>query len=112
MPSLAESQLWFPLIPIIKLYFDCFASWKKVQHFDFFLPLTGLEKIELVTENEADIKAAEKMGKLYDIIIKDNIGALATKKDFHGFNMFFTRVLFCFFAEDAEIFSSYAWKAE
>ena len=75
------------------------------KYLDFFLPLTGLEKTELITENQADVKAAEKMGKLYDVIIKDNTETLVTKKDFHGLNMFFTRILFCFFAEDSDIFS-------
>ncbi|MBC8300400.1 MAG: class I SAM-dependent DNA methyltransferase [Pelagibacterales bacterium] len=71
---------------------------------DFFLPLAGLEKINTQNENEADIKAAEKMGKLYDILVKDNEKLLVNKREQHGFNIFFTRIIFCFFSEDSDIF--------
>ena len=72
----------------------------------FFLPLIGQEKAETITENLADIKAAEKMGKLYDLIVKDNKELLKHGRDRHGINIFFTRILFCFFAEDSGIFDS------
>lgn len=75
------------------------------KHSDFFLPLTGLEKAELTFESQADIKAAEKMGKLYDLIIKDNKEFLKSERDRHGLNIFFSRILFCFFAEDSSIFN-------
>ena len=39
---------------------------------DFFLPLLGLEKAEIFEESAADIKAAYKMGQLYDFLISDN----------------------------------------
>ena len=42
------------------------------KHFDFFLPWAGMEKSQHQTENPADIKAAERMGRLYDIILNDN----------------------------------------
>ncbi|MDA7838686.1 hypothetical protein N9A15_05785, partial [Candidatus Pelagibacter sp.] len=71
---------------------------------DFFLPLVGLEKTENSLESEADIKAAEKMGKLYDILINDNKDILSNKENRHNLNIFFTRLLFCFFAEDSYIF--------
>jgi len=71
---------------------------------DFFLPLAGLEKVNTLNENEADIKAAEKMGKLYDILVKDNEKLLITERQQHGLNIFFTRIIFCFFAEDSDIF--------
>ena len=70
----------------------------------FFLPLIGQEKTENFEENFADIKAADKMGKLYDSILSDNKSFLSNNKDIHGLNIFFTRLLFCFFAEDSEIF--------
>ena len=41
------------------------------KHFDFFLFLFGMEKAQLQMENPADVKAAEKMAKLYDEIKKD-----------------------------------------
>lgn len=73
------------------------------QHFDFFLPWAGMEKSQLQSENPADIKAAEKMGRLYDLILADNPPESDT--DRHALNVFLSRLLFCFFAEDTEIFS-------
>jgi len=70
----------------------------------FFLPLLGREEYIPEKENEADVKAAYKMGKLYDIIIKNNNDILEGSKERHGLNIFFTRILFCFFAEDTNIF--------
>ena len=42
------------------------------KHFEFFLPLVGMEKTRIQSENPADIKAAEKLGKLYDILVEEN----------------------------------------
>jgi len=70
----------------------------------FFLPLIGQEKAENLEENLADIKAADKMAKLFDLIVKDNPLNFKSGKEKHGLNIFFTRLLFCFFAEDAEVF--------
>ena len=71
--------------------------------FDFFLPWAGMEKSRQATDNPADVKAAEKMAKLYDYILSDN--PATTKEEKHSLNVFLSRVLFCFFAEDTEIFS-------
>ena len=75
------------------------------KNFNFFLPLTGLEKAVSVNESLIDIKAASKLGKLFDLIIKDNKNFLSNDKYRHGLNIFFTRIIFCFFAEDSGIFS-------
>lgn len=72
------------------------------KHFDFFLPWAGMEKHEAKVEQEADVKAAERMARLYDEITKDN--AIATKEEVHNLNVFLSRLLFCFFAEDTGIF--------
>lgn len=72
------------------------------KHFDFFLPLAGMEKAQHQFENPADVKAAERMGKLYDEIKKDN--STDTEAEVHDLNVFLTRLLFCFFAEDTNIF--------
>lgn len=71
-------------------------------HFDFFLPWAGMEKSRHASDNPADVKAAEKMAKLYDIIEADNPTTSAKEK--HSLNVFLSRILFCFFAEDTEIF--------
>lgn len=73
------------------------------KHYDFFLPWAGMEKTDHQNENPADVKAAEKMAKLFDEIKKDNPD---DDPDFiHGLNVFLSRLLFCFFAEDTKIFS-------
>jgi hypothetical protein len=72
------------------------------RYFDFFLPLAGMEKAQHQFENPADVKAAERMGKLYDEIKKDN--STDTEENVHNLNVFLTRLLFCFFAEDTNIF--------
>lgn len=74
------------------------------SNYGFFLPLVGLEKAIIGSENPADVKAAEKMGQLFDIIRTNN--HLSTPEDIHSLNVFLTRLLFCFFAEDTGIFSS------
>jgi hypothetical protein len=72
------------------------------KHFDFLLPWAGMEKAQHRNENPADVRAAERMAKLFDEIKKDN--PVATEEDSHALNVFLTRLLFCFFAEDTHIF--------
>ena len=72
------------------------------KHYDFFLPWSGIEKHRLESENPADRKAAEKMAHLYDEILEENTINDDTKR--HDLNVFLTRLLFCFFAEDTNIF--------
>lgn len=72
------------------------------NHFDFFLPWAGMEKTKLSNENPADVKAAEKMAKLFDAIRQDNPDYL--RDDAHAMNVFLARLLFCLFAEDTGIF--------
>ncbi len=72
------------------------------KHFHFFLPWAGMEKTNHVNENAADVKAAEKMAKLFDLIREDNPSK--APEDIHALNVFLTRLLFCYFAEDTEIF--------
>lgn len=72
------------------------------KHFDFFLPWAGMEKAQHRNENPADVKAAERMAKLFDEIKKDN--PVISEDDSHALNVFLTRLLFCYFAEDTHIF--------
>jgi len=72
------------------------------KHYDFFLPWAGMEKAQHANENPADVKAAEKMAKLFDEIKKDNPDD--SPEFTHGLNVFLSRLLFCFFAEDTKIF--------
>lgn len=73
------------------------------KHTDFFLPWAGKEKYQPHVENVADVKAAEKMAKIYDEIYYNNTEF--HREYNHDLNVFLTRLLFCFFAEDTGIFS-------
>jgi hypothetical protein len=73
-----------------------------INHFDFFLPWAGMEKFEGKEETIADVRAADKMAKFYDEISKDN--PTGTEAEVHSLNVFLSRMLFCFFAEDTGIF--------
>ncbi|MDP9696150.1 UNVERIFIED_ORG: hypothetical protein J2X79_003729 [Arthrobacter globiformis] len=79
------------------------------QHFAFFLPWAGMEKAQYVAEAHADVKAAERMGKLFDELLAANPGMFDMAHGRHALNVFFTRLLFCFFAEDTGIFEEGAF---
>lgn len=87
--TLTKDQLDIPITDLPKYY-------------DFFLPWAGMEKATHSAENPADVKAAEKMAKLFDEIKKDNPDT--SKEAIHNLNIFFSRLLFCYFAEDTNIF--------
>ena len=79
--------------PLNKLWID----------FQFFYPLAGIERYRGIEENPADVKAAEKMAKLHDEIRAYN--DFSSNADLHELNLFMTRLLFCYFAEDTGIFA-------
>ena len=70
--------------------------------FAFFYPLSGVERVHYTSESPADIKAAEKLAKLHDEIRAYN--EFRSNDDLHDLNIFISRLLFCFFAEDTGIF--------
>lgn len=70
--------------------------------FAFFYPLMDVERVRYVGENPADIKAAEKLARLHDELRAYN--EFRSNDDLHDLNIFITRLLFCFFAEDTGIF--------
>lgn len=72
------------------------------KDFDFFYPLAGIEKIRHVEEAEADVKSAELMAKIFDEIRRHN--DIKDKTEMHNLNIFMSRLLFCFFAEDTNLF--------
>lgn len=73
------------------------------KQYAFFLPLAGYEKAVMYSEHPADVKASEKMGRLFDLIRERN--DLSKSEDIHALNVFLTRLLFCFYAEDTGIFA-------
>jgi len=74
------------------------------NYFDFFLPLAGSEVYNASNNNEADRNASYKMASLYDLLIEENPNIYNSKESVHHLNIFLSRLLFCFFAEDTEIF--------
>lgn len=72
------------------------------KHYDFFLPWAGQEKYLHKNENLADRRASYEMAKLYDILVRENPDIYADGG--HNLNIFLSRLLFCFFAEDTDIF--------
>lgn len=72
------------------------------KDFDFFYPLAGIEKIRNVEEAEADVKSAELMAKIFDEIRRHN--DVKDKTEMHNLNIFMSRLLFCYFAEDTHLF--------
>lgn len=74
------------------------------NYFDFFLPLAGSEVYNATNDNEADRNASYKMASLYDLLIEENPEIYNSKESIHHLNIFLSRLLFCFFAEDTEIF--------
>ncbi|MGL5234638.1 MAG: type IIL restriction-modification enzyme MmeI, partial [Empedobacter falsenii] len=69
---------------------------------DFFLPLSGAEIYRVSNDNKLDRDAAYKLGELYDILVIDNPDWISQGS--HQLNIFLSRLLFCFFAEDTGIF--------
>ena len=76
------------------------------QHVAFFLPWAGMEKTTYISEHHADRKAADKMAVLFDELLKVTPSLKETPQSRHNLNTFFSRLLFCFFAEDTEVFTS------
>lgn len=83
-------------------------DWENIdRNVDFFYGWTGDEVTDEKTEAAADRRAADKMKELYQELEKVNLDKFKAKSsDFrHHLNVFFTRLLFCFFAEDTRVFS-------
>ena len=74
------------------------------NHFGFFLPLAGITTVKQVRESSFDIRATSRLNRLYVELLKDN-PEWGTAQRRHDMNHFMARLIFCFFAEDTEIFS-------
>ena len=74
------------------------------NHFGFFLPLAGISTVRQVRENSIDIRATSRLNRLYIELLKENPdwGTAARR---HDMNHFMARLIFCFFAEDTDIFT-------
>src|SRR5215475_6867792 len=74
------------------------------DHFGFFLPLAGITTVKQVRESSFDIRATSRLNRLYVELLKDN-PEWGTADRRHDMNHFMARLIFCFFAEDTDIFS-------
>ena len=73
------------------------------DHFGFFLPLAGITTVKQIRESAFDIKATGRLNRLYVELLKDN-PEWGTEARRHDMNHFMARLIFCFFAEDTDIF--------
>ena len=73
------------------------------DHFGFFLPLAGISTVRQISENAFDIRATSRLNRLYVELLKDN-HEWGTSERRHDMNHFMARLIFCFFAEDTDIF--------
>lgn len=74
------------------------------DHFGFFLPLAGITTVKQVRDSSFDIRATSRLNRLYVELLKDN-PAWGTAERRRDMNHFMARLIFCFFAEDTDIFS-------
>jgi hypothetical protein len=74
------------------------------DHFGFFLSLAGISTVKEIRENAFDIKATARLNRLYVQLLRDNTD-WGTAERRNDMNHFMARLIFCFFAEDTDIFS-------
>jgi hypothetical protein len=74
------------------------------DHFGFFLPLAGISTIKEIKDNPIDVRATGRLNKLYVELLSEN-PQWATAERRHDMNHFMARLIFCFFAEDTDIFN-------
>jgi hypothetical protein len=74
------------------------------NHFGFLLPLAGISTIKEIKDNPIDVRATGRLNKLYVELLRENSdwASDARRRDM---NHFMARLVFCFFAEDTDIFN-------
>ena len=74
------------------------------NHFGFFLSLAGISTVQQIRENAFDIRATGRLNRLYVELLRNNQdwGTAERRPDM---NHFMARLIFCFFAEDTDIFN-------
>lgn len=81
------------------------------DHFGFFLPLAGISTVKQIRESSFDIRATGRLNRLYVELLKNN-PEWSTGDRRAEMNHFMARLIFCFFAEDTDIFhQSYPFTA-
>jgi hypothetical protein len=74
------------------------------NHLGFFLPLAGISTIKEIKDNPIDVRATGRLNKLYVELLRENPD-WATAERRPDMNHFMARLIFCFFAEDTDIFN-------
>jgi hypothetical protein len=74
------------------------------DHFGFFLPLAGISTIKEIKDNPIDVRATGRLNKLYVELLGENPD-WAKEARRADMNHFMARLVFCFFAEDTDIFN-------
>nr|BFD43005.1 class I SAM-dependent DNA methyltransferase [Pseudomonas sp. FFPRI_1] len=74
------------------------------NHFGFLLPLAGISTIKEIKDNPIDVRATSRLNKLYVELLSDN-PEWAKDERRADMNHFMARLVFCFFAEDTDIFN-------
>ncbi len=74
------------------------------DHFGVFLPLAGISTLKEIKDNPIDVRATGRLNKLYVELLDDNPD-WATAERRCDMNHFMARLIFCFFAEDTDIFA-------
>ena len=73
------------------------------EHFGYFLPLAGISTVKQLRESAFDVRATGRLNKLYIELRKTNPDWDKADRQ-HDMNHFMARLIFCFFAEDTDIF--------
>lgn len=76
------------------------------DHFGFFLQLAGISTVKQVRDSSFDIRATSRLNRLYVELLKDN-PTWGTGQRREDMNHFMARLIFCFFAEDTDIFQDH-----
>lgn len=74
------------------------------NHFGFFLTLAGISTVKQIRESSFDIRATSRLNRLYVELLKTNADWGVSERR-HDMNHFMARLIFCFFAEDTDIFN-------
>lgn len=77
-----------------EIHFNLADLHKHIKRFGF---IAGYQAVEIKPQDPVNIKAAEAMGKLHDLL-------LASGYDGHPLELLLVRILFCLFADDTGIF--------
>ncbi len=74
------------------------------DQFGFFLALAGISTVRQIRESAFDIRATARLNKLYVELLRNNEDWVTHARRY-DMNHFMARLIFCFFAEDTDIFN-------